>query len=501
MRLAPGREVLQRDRRGADELAVDEHRRAGHIRFDDEGRGVGPRRRRPGPAWSGRRGRTRRGPTSAAGVAAGSARSALGAGAAGARSVEGAGAVGAGPAGARSSPPLGQPHRAADGQQDSGDGDRPPAGGRGRRGALVEDAHSADGSMQPSAVRTRMAAPLTILCIASYHKGHDFLREAKRQGARVFLVTSESLRDADWPRESLDDIFYVPDDDKRWRLDDLILGASHLARRVRIDRVVPLDDFDLEKAASLREHLRVPGMGETTTRYFRDKLAMRLRAAEAGVRVPAFVHVLNQDDDARVLRPGAGPVAAEAPPGRRHHRHQEGGARGRPQLRPEFVQEAGRSGARHSHTQPTATRSSFASTRRRVYKGDIAMTRHTLPLALAILALAPHALAQTAPTAQPSPAVVARGGGDRQARAGSGAGDLILRRSRAPPRPSEAQRLAAGGDDHSAEGAEAENRIAGRCGQDERNLLDAARSLSGAQRPIRASRAAHCPATRSKLRM
>ena len=141
-----------------------------------------------------------------------------------------------------------------------------------------------------------MAAPLTILCIASYHKGHDFLREAKRQGARVFLVTSESLRDADWPRESLDDIFYVPDDDKRWRLDDLILGASHLARRVRIDRVVPLDDFDLEKAASLREHLRVPGMGETTTRYFRDKLAMRLRAAEAGVRVPAFVHVLNHDD-------------------------------------------------------------------------------------------------------------------------------------------------------------------------------------------------------------
>jgi hypothetical protein len=32
--------------------------------------------------------------------------------------------------------------------------------------------------------------------------------------------------------------------------------------------VVALDDFDLEMAASLREHLRIPGMGETTTRYF-----------------------------------------------------------------------------------------------------------------------------------------------------------------------------------------------------------------------------------------
>ena len=136
---------------------------------------------------------------------------------------------------------------------------------------------------------------LTVLCIASYHKGFDFLREAKRQGCRVLLVTSASLRDAEWPNESIDEIFYIEDDLKRWKLDDLILGASHLARRVAIDRIVPLDDFDLEKASALREHLRVPGMGETTTRYFRDKLAMRVKAREDGLPVPAFVHVLNDD--------------------------------------------------------------------------------------------------------------------------------------------------------------------------------------------------------------
>jgi biotin carboxylase len=136
---------------------------------------------------------------------------------------------------------------------------------------------------------------LTLLCLASYHKGFEFLREAKRQGCRVLLVTSASLRDADWPRESLDDIFYVPDDKKRWRMDDLILGTSHLARREHIDRIVPLDDFDLEKASALREHLRIPGMGETTTRYFRDKLAMRVKAEDEGLPVPAFVHVLNDD--------------------------------------------------------------------------------------------------------------------------------------------------------------------------------------------------------------
>jgi biotin carboxylase len=136
---------------------------------------------------------------------------------------------------------------------------------------------------------------LTLLCLASYHKGFEFLREAKRQGCRVLLVTSASLRDADWPRESLDDIFYVPDDKKRWKMDDLILGTSHLARREQIDRIVPLDDFDLEKASALREHLRIPGMGETTTRYFRDKLAMRVKAQDEGLPVPAFVHVLNDN--------------------------------------------------------------------------------------------------------------------------------------------------------------------------------------------------------------
>jgi biotin carboxylase len=137
--------------------------------------------------------------------------------------------------------------------------------------------------------------PLTLLCIASYHKGFEFLREAKRQGCRVLLVTSESLRDAEWPTDSLDDIFYMADDKKRWKMDDLLLGTSHLARRVQIDRIVPLDDFDLEKASALREHLRIPGMGETTTRHFRDKLAMRVKAQDDGLPVPAFVHVLNDD--------------------------------------------------------------------------------------------------------------------------------------------------------------------------------------------------------------
>ena len=44
--------------------------------------------------------------------------------------------------------------------------------------------------------------PLTFLCITTYEKGQEFMRECKRQGCRVILLTAEKLRDADWPRES-----------------------------------------------------------------------------------------------------------------------------------------------------------------------------------------------------------------------------------------------------------------------------------------------------------
>ncbi len=137
------------------------------------------------------------------------------------------------------------------------------------------------------------APRVTVVCLASYFKGTEFMQECRRQGCRVLLVTSQSLEHAAWPRESIDECFYVPDVDKAWNINDVMLGLSHVAKTENIDRIVALDEFDVETAAILREHLRVPGMGQTTARYFRDKLAMRTRAAAEGLPVPAFLHVLN----------------------------------------------------------------------------------------------------------------------------------------------------------------------------------------------------------------
>ena len=135
--------------------------------------------------------------------------------------------------------------------------------------------------------------PLTILCVSSYEKGQEFIRTCKSMGCRVLLLTVEKLRHADWPFDCIDEVFTMPEE---LPLQSLIYAVSYTARSQPIDRVVALDEFDMENVSALREHLRIPGMGLTTVRYFRDKLAMRTRASEASILVPEFVHVLNHDD-------------------------------------------------------------------------------------------------------------------------------------------------------------------------------------------------------------
>ena len=133
----------------------------------------------------------------------------------------------------------------------------------------------------------------TILCVSSYEKGQEFLRTCKAIGCHVYLLTVEKLRHGDWPREAIDEMFFMPED---LPLASLLNAVSYAARTRKIDRIVALDEFDMENVSAIREHLRIPGMGLTTVRYFRDKLAMRARAKEAGVNAPEFVHVLNHDE-------------------------------------------------------------------------------------------------------------------------------------------------------------------------------------------------------------
>jgi biotin carboxylase len=131
------------------------------------------------------------------------------------------------------------------------------------------------------------------LLIASYEKGHDFMRQSAAMGVKCTLLTLDSLRQADWPREDLEDLATMPPGLSR---EQLLNTVSWMARGRRIDRVVALDEFDLETAAAVREHMRLPGMGLTTAACYRDKLAMRVIARALGFPVPEFCRVLNYDE-------------------------------------------------------------------------------------------------------------------------------------------------------------------------------------------------------------
>jgi biotin carboxylase len=148
---------------------------------------------------------------------------------------------------------------------------------------------------------------LTILCLASYYKGVRFLQQCKKEGCTVLLLTVEGHLKDDWPRDHLDEVFAMPQETLNEKKQEVIHAVSYLARTRKIDRIVPLDDYDVEVAAMLREHMRIPGMGDTTVRYFRDKLAMREKAHDSGILVPPFVQILNYDTVRAFMKEVPGP--------------------------------------------------------------------------------------------------------------------------------------------------------------------------------------------------
>lgn len=145
---------------------------------------------------------------------------------------------------------------------------------------------------------------MTILCISSYEKGQDFLRECAESGTRTILLTVEALRDAAWPRDILAGLHVMPSFDVP---EHVVNAVAYLARSERIERIVALDEFDMELAALLREHLRIRGPGVTATRAVRDKLVMRELASAAGLEVPAFTGIAHHADVAEYVRRVPGP--------------------------------------------------------------------------------------------------------------------------------------------------------------------------------------------------
>jgi biotin carboxylase len=132
-----------------------------------------------------------------------------------------------------------------------------------------------------------------IVCIASEHKGNEFLDECQNAGWHVTLVTRKKLLDEPWVWTALNDVKTVEDDASSA---DYMRTITNVAGSRKIDRVVGLDEFDVTTAARTREHLQLGGMTSSHALRFRDKLSMRSIAYEAGIPCPEFTAVFNHQE-------------------------------------------------------------------------------------------------------------------------------------------------------------------------------------------------------------
>lgn len=133
----------------------------------------------------------------------------------------------------------------------------------------------------------------TVLFISSTFKGVAMMQQVKSMDCHVLLLVEEALRNDPWDYAAIDEIFFTP---ALERYQDVINTVSYICRGRIIDYIVPLDEFEVELVAMLREHLRLPGTGVTAVRQFRDKLAMRQSARSAAINVPDFVQIKNYDE-------------------------------------------------------------------------------------------------------------------------------------------------------------------------------------------------------------
>lgn len=143
-----------------------------------------------------------------------------------------------------------------------------------------------------------------IVCIASEHKGNDFLEECHDAGWRVTLITREKLLDEPWLWTSLSDVKTVPNEAT---VEDYVRAAANVAGNRKIDRIVGIDEFDVLTAAKAREHLQIEGMNNSFALRFRDKLRMRRLAKENGIPCPEFVGVFNPEEINEYLDKAAAP--------------------------------------------------------------------------------------------------------------------------------------------------------------------------------------------------
>ena len=138
---------------------------------------------------------------------------------------------------------------------------------------------------------------MTVLCLASFFKGNRFFQRLHEEGCYVILLTSERFKDEAWAREYIHEFHSVASFEDRTAL---INGVAWLFRNRRIDRIVALDDFDVEVGAALRS-TSASGAGRLGLAFLPGQAGHADEGEELGINVPRFTSLFHHPDVARFL--------------------------------------------------------------------------------------------------------------------------------------------------------------------------------------------------------
>ncbi|KXF54531.1 carboxylate--amine ligase [Rhodococcus sp. SC4] len=140
---------------------------------------------------------------------------------------------------------------------------------------------------------------MILVLISPRAAGLPFAQWLPEKRGRLVAVCAEGTD----PGEGFAEIVTVTD----YHDDDAVLGAAReLAGRHRPKAVVALAEVDVERAATVRGELGLPGLDTATAGGYRDKILMKELAQAAGLLVPAFAPVRQPADivDFMAANPG-----------------------------------------------------------------------------------------------------------------------------------------------------------------------------------------------------
>ena len=143
-----------------------------------------------------------------------------------------------------------------------------------------------------------------VLAIAHFCKGERLLKTFQELGCQTVLLSRADLQDKPWPRELVEEVFFV--NDFRHRR-DFLNAVSYLHQDRDFDVVAPLDEYAVSTCATVRAHLALPGLCEGTTRKVRDKLTMRCAARRNDIPVPRFCGFNNKRQIAGLMADSTAP--------------------------------------------------------------------------------------------------------------------------------------------------------------------------------------------------